>query len=260
MLSNIYCISLRERCDRRFLTSKVFEKYNLNVKYYIAEKDPTDGARGCFNSHTNIIKAAYKDDLDYVAIFEDDITSSISKKEFNIRMSYVIKFIKNNHFDIFYLGSFPTMYYNECHKISKYIYKIPALCAHAYILSRSGINKYKNLVYQNVPIDIIYLNNNNAFAIYPSIFYQREDISDISTNLIRNIPFKTTLMQWAEYYAITIKIPLIQLLIVIIIILFFLYILTKKMGILIIIIILTIILFIISFISPNTSRILISEK
>jgi GR25 family glycosyltransferase involved in LPS biosynthesis len=227
-INEYYCINLYGRDDRLLEAKTVFEKYDLPVKFYRVNKDPENGARGCFNSHVGIIKEAFSKNLENVLIFEDDITCHLTKEEFDIKMKKVYNFIEKYNYDIFFLGSLPQIIDKSVVKVIDNIYKVNTILTHSYILSRSGINKYKDLVYTNIPIDFIYKESNKSYAIYPSIFYQSESKSDIAPPWFMCFGLKNSSMKLLEQYAMHINVPLRVPLKIIIIISLVLFIMTRK--------------------------------
>ena len=218
MVDKIYCINLHERDDRLQNAKIIFDKYDLPVTYHRVWRDNESGQRGCFNSHIEVIKKAASQNLNNVMIFEDDIKCALSKGEFDECMEKVYNFITHNDFDIFFLGSCPNIWLHSTKKINDNIYKVKAYQAHAYILSRSGINKYQNLVYSNIQIDHIYAKSNKSFAIYPSIFYQNDSPSSIDHPWIGGAYVREKITKFQEYYAANINIPIIDILKLVIII------------------------------------------
>ena len=99
----IICINLTTRKDRYESAKNEFNNLNIpNVEFYIANKSSNGGRYGCFESHINVIKKAYIQGCDNILIFEDDLRPS---NYYNISLlEDSIEFIKNNNFDIFYLG------------------------------------------------------------------------------------------------------------------------------------------------------------
>ena len=99
----IFCINLKYRKDRYISANKVFNKLNIiNVEFYITDKSPKGGRYGCFESHINVIKKAYHLGYNNILIFEDDIRPS---NFYNLDLlDSSIDFMKNNNWDIFYLG------------------------------------------------------------------------------------------------------------------------------------------------------------
>ena len=90
----IVCINLKERNDRREIAEKRFQELGIPVEFYLADRDPESGERGCYNSHMTVIKKAYHDNLNNVLIFEDDVcpTKSFSEKI----ITQAINFMKSN--------------------------------------------------------------------------------------------------------------------------------------------------------------------
>jgi GR25 family glycosyltransferase involved in LPS biosynthesis len=223
-----YCINLIERNDRRDSANAIFNKYHLPVQFYSVEKDPLGGKRGCFISHLSLIQKCYQAGMNHVLIFEDDITSSLDIDTFNKNFDSVIKFIENIPYDIFFLGSTPEIIMNKVTHIVDDIYKVNALCAHAYIISRSGMEKYKDLQYQNIAIDFVYLYCNHSYAIYPSIFYQNDSSSDIAPKIIEKFGIRNSMIQTREKYATCVNIPIIRYVWLLIIAMIIIFIITKK--------------------------------
>ena len=68
-LNRIVCINLKERKDKYANVKKVFDKLKINVEFYFAEKHPTSGRVGCFESHINVIKQSYNNNDKIILIF-----------------------------------------------------------------------------------------------------------------------------------------------------------------------------------------------
>lgn len=166
----IYCINLYECEDRYIHIKNIDKKYNMNIQFYRTYRNK-NGAEGCFNSHIEIIKEAYDKKYSNIIILEDDINPYNLTQN---RLDSVIDFIKNNKFDIFYLGICP-----EIRKDSKIIdkknkiYSVKSLGTHAYILNKNSIEKLITVKYKGIPLDNYY-NEKFIFSygIFPSLFYQ----------------------------------------------------------------------------------------
>lgn len=225
-INKMYCINLHNRNDRMEASKKIFDKYNLFVKFYRVNKDIDDPVRGCFNSHTAIIKKAYEKKFDNVLIFEDDIVCYLDKNEFDNIIQNVYNFIQTHDYDIFFLGSSPDIYNGSAKKITNNIYQVNAFNTHAYILSKSGIEKYKDLAYYNIPIDEIYSKSNKTYAFVPSIFNQNESESDLSK--ANYFGFKEYLQIFRDKYIIYVNKPIATVIKIIIIGSIILYIVTRN--------------------------------
>lgn len=201
-----FCINLFERPDRLKSAKELFDKYDLDVEFYQVNRD-TNGERGCFTSHVGVMKKAYNAGLDYVMIFEDDITCNLAVDQLHNAMNHVLHFIDNNKLNTFYLGSRPSIYCNRTKYITDNIYKVSAICTHAYIVSRDGMKIFKDLTYFDKPIDKIVSMKPDTYAYLPSLFYQSESPSDISK--LKFFGFKEFLLKLNEKYAMYVQLPIV---------------------------------------------------
>ena len=179
----IYCINLKHRKDRYISANKTFNELNIkNVEFVIVNKSPKGGRYGCFESHINIIKNAYNAGYNNILIFEDDIRPS---NFYNLDLlNTSINFMKNNEWDIFYLGYIISNknYISEniitSHiNISNNIIKYNPGATHAYCLSKSAMLKILNLYnyyINDVHYDIFLSNKSifNNYCVTPMLFEQ----------------------------------------------------------------------------------------
>jgi GR25 family glycosyltransferase involved in LPS biosynthesis len=184
----IYCINLYTSEDRFEYIKKLSKKYNIPISFYRTYRSPKGGTEGCFTSHSEVIKDAAKNNYNNIIILEDDIKPNNLTQE---RLNNVIEFIKNNDFDIFYLGVINNMTRDPKSHIvdkNKKIYKTKSLGTHSYILNKKQIQKLKELSYskEKMPIDWYYMKNlEKSYAIYPSLFFQGGFTSTIDNNYLR---------------------------------------------------------------------------
>jgi GR25 family glycosyltransferase involved in LPS biosynthesis len=110
MTNNIYdffedivCITLDKSQDRQQHASYYFNKLGIPARFHVATKHKKGGIYGCFESHINVIKDAYRKGLNNLLVFEDDFlpTAAYSPD----KMQRLITFMQNNNdWDIVYLG------------------------------------------------------------------------------------------------------------------------------------------------------------
>ena len=176
----IVCICLASRNDRYIEQKEIFDKAGIPVSFYRPKKHKNGGVQGCFESHISVITDSYNKGLNNVLIFEDDATPS---SEFNIKnMMECISFMKtNSDWDLLFLGSNVKSGYKTEDTTSPNIFKSRFLNAHAYVVSRKGMEKYANLNYIS-QIDVVYTTNHHSYAFLPSMFNQRLSKSDIGDN------------------------------------------------------------------------------
>ena len=72
IVDKVYCISLKNRTDRRKKIKKHLKNRKINFQFFNAIRNKEDPAKGCLQSHLEIIKKAKKDKLKAVMILEDD--------------------------------------------------------------------------------------------------------------------------------------------------------------------------------------------
>jgi len=205
----IICINLKERKDKYNNVKNVFDKLNLNVDFYYAEKHKTSGRIGCFESHIHVIENCYNNNLNNILIFEDDVINTPNYNE-NI-MIEINNFVKENKWcEYFQLGYtiLPHEFINffTSKKITKNIINYTGNCAHAYILNRFGMERilksWKQAVYEKeMDLDIYYkeIFANNGSSVCPILFDQNfctNSDNDIATTLYYSFMRKLSCIQY----------------------------------------------------------------
>lgn len=220
---NIRCINLVSRDDRYDDSQKVFNSLGIPVDFFRVKRHPTNGSQGAFESHIKVIKEAYDSGANNVLIFEDDITVVTHYKPEYVQQA--IDFMsQDNNWDLVYLGSIPQIQkYKSTRTEYEGIYKTRAICAHAYVLSRQGMEKMKDLEWEGHTIDFYMMKFlHEAYSLYPSVFVQGLSDSDISDNWWERLAnqnrvehFFYSVESYAYYvnYPVTIWIPLIILIV-----------------------------------------------
>jgi GR25 family glycosyltransferase involved in LPS biosynthesis len=164
-LDKIICINLKERTDKYNVVKKVFEKINLNVDFFFAEKHKTSGRIGCFESHIEVIQQCYNNNFKNVLIFEDDVVDTPDYDEKILQN--VLLFLKNNNWcEYFQLGYtiLPhemVSYFSSNNLYRQNIIQYNGNCTHAYILTRPGMERilhtWKTCCYEKeLDLDIYY--------------------------------------------------------------------------------------------------------
>jgi len=183
----IICINLRERTDKYNSVKTVFDKLNLDVEFYHAEKHKTSGRIGCFESHISVIQNCYDKNLQNVLIFEDDVIDTPAYSS-NV-ISNIELYMKNNEWcEYLQLGYTILLhefysYFTSVNLDSNYtranIIKYNGNCTHAYIVNRKGMERilktWKQSVYEKeLDLDVYYkeLFSENGAACCPILFDQ----------------------------------------------------------------------------------------
>lgn len=178
----VYCISLKERQDRRDLFSQsVGSKLQNPVVFHVVEKSK-DPVRGCYESHQALARAALNDGRERILIFEDD-AKPYDLKAAPIR--WINRFIRTRQFEALHLGysmgrTWLTWF--------PFIARGRVVALHAYILSREGCRILASTPYDGTPVDVVFKTRIKQHCVFPMLFRQHatsETGSDIET-VVRN--------------------------------------------------------------------------
>ena len=177
-ISNIYCINLKIRNEKRTIMKKQFKRRKLDVSFHMVDLHENP-KMGCINSHFEIIKKAKEKNLPYVLILEDD--------------AQIIKNIKNipippDNWEMLYLGGYIKERFSQ-HDSNWDI--VSSWCTHAYIIHSSIYDKVLNNFESwaskqpedKVAIDEYYIDfihqNKKSFIVKPQMVVQFDGYSDI---------------------------------------------------------------------------------
>lgn len=207
----IYCINLNTRPDRKESSQVIFDRYQIPITFHNVDRHPVSGLQGCFESHIDIITEGYNKNYQNIMIFEDDLLDSPNfTSEF---LALAVGFMESDkEWELFYLGTHLNIYSNRVKFVSPHILKVKSFTTHAYAVSRRGMERYQGVQYKDIPYDFLTVENDQAYAIYPGLFYQDGSDSDIN---MTDFP----LMGWikrnwyyiAEMYAYHINVPFMYL-------------------------------------------------
>jgi GR25 family glycosyltransferase involved in LPS biosynthesis len=205
----VYVISLEKSKDRFNVAKQLLNNIGFNVVHFRAidikwiedmgnrdglkqsgliESNDTDldtlGTIGCGLSHMCIYAMSLLQNKSWVMIFEDDITTYINGKDLNKKISEAMNYMDTD-WDILYLGKC-TDRCDKYEKVLQGLYRTKkALCTHAYIISKSGMQKMlSRALYTGIDSQIVnYLENDSmkGYVFHPSIFIQ--DIVQWSSSL-----------------------------------------------------------------------------
>lgn len=108
----IVCINLDERQDRwarvqqataALLDGVCLERFSA-IKPDLAQDPVHNGRAGCLLSHRRVIEQAYRDGLESVLVFEDDLDFD---HQFDARIQPTLETLRRTEWDVFYLGMTP---------------------------------------------------------------------------------------------------------------------------------------------------------
>jgi len=133
---------------------------------------------GCYLSHYLLIKSLLKSNNDYTIIFEDDF--NITVDDLHGIIINIILLLENN-FDVVFLGTHFTHFFNNTEINNIYKPKKYLIGAQALLINNKYINKiYNELKYFNNLIDVKYYelhktNKLNIYIIHPSLVIQDQN-------------------------------------------------------------------------------------
>lgn len=144
----VICINLMSRTDKKKKVSEVFSSLNIPAQFYQAQPHPQGGMYGCFHSHIDVIQTAFRDGVQNLLVFEDDVVPSHAYSP--TLMEKATSFINDslNNVDILQLGYMPfvdevgtcTPYFNASFvDKERHFLKITTAGTHAYCITRKGM-------------------------------------------------------------------------------------------------------------------------
>jgi len=133
------CINLIERDDRMEEALKQFSKVGLaeTVLFHRVKRHHRGGRYGCYDSHRSVMQQALDDGINTLLVFEDDVQFNDGWEEVVVDAKDFID--SGAHFDTFFLGS-QILHVEE--QTTPTIWKIKCSNAHAYIVSRPGMQAF----------------------------------------------------------------------------------------------------------------------
>lgn len=140
----IVCLNLRERPDRRQHAEKEFRNAGIleRVSFHLGEKSPRGALYGSFQSHWEVIDKAYRDIIENILIFEDDVTFQQGWEEVvNDCNAFVVDEVDWEFLNV----NGPIFYYIEESRSSTRIINGKSTKAHAVCLSRRGMERFLKL-------------------------------------------------------------------------------------------------------------------
>jgi GR25 family glycosyltransferase involved in LPS biosynthesis len=173
----IFCISLKERPDRRRSAEVQFEKVGLahKVEFYTVNKHPTDPEAGIYQSHVDCLRKGLAADASHIAVFEDDIQF----ERFDpVVLKNCVNFLSSHkNWNILFLGCLVSGSQKTRHQS---VLKIKYRClAHAYVIHRKFAEALVLKPWQQTAFDIR-LNSlqEDFYAVYPSFAFQSNAATD----------------------------------------------------------------------------------
>jgi hypothetical protein len=173
----VYCISLKERTDRRRQAEAQFAAVGLSrrVEYVLADRHPENSEMGIFQSHLECMARGLASGADRILIFEDDV---VFRRFSADRLETCIAFLEAHPgWKAFFLGCLVRRSRKTGHPwIRSVAYRS---LAHAYAVHRPFAETIAAIPWKGIPYDtMLSLFDEGFFVIYPSIAFQGASPSD----------------------------------------------------------------------------------
>lgn len=196
-VDKVFCISIREREDRRELLRGEIEPFGFDLEFVLVDKDSENPERGCFNSHRRCAELALERGYARVLVLEDDACYEPAANLPGV-LKRVNDFLREHNPEIFYLGCI----LGKAWLSGRWrVLRCSAYGGHAYILSRAGCQKLVSHSYAGDAVDVIYKREYKGYCSWPLLFYQWPDAklsSDIYDGRVK--AGNSTVMD-ADYWA-----------------------------------------------------------
>jgi hypothetical protein len=174
---SLYCISVREREDRRTTARTQFEKVGLSprVEFVLVDKHHTNPERGIYESHLICMQKGIEAGANTIAIFEDDVVFERFDPETLRRCTEFLSSTpgwKMCHFGCLVKRSFRT----ECPSVRRIRYRA---LTHAYVIHRSFAEALTSKPWRGIPYDdSLQAFQEDVYAIHPTFSFQSDSPSD----------------------------------------------------------------------------------
>ena len=173
----LYCISVKERDDRRAAVRTQFEKVGLShrVEFVLVDKHPTNPERGIYESHLICMQKGLAAGADTIVIFEDDVVFERFNPE---TLRRCVEFLSSTpewkmcHFGCLVKRSFRT----ASPSVRRIRYRA---LSHAYVIHRPFAEAVSRKPWHGIPYDdFLQAFPEGVYAIHPTFGFQNDSRSD----------------------------------------------------------------------------------
>ena len=173
----IYCITLRERPERRRAAEAAFRELGIadRVSFYVARRHPVDPEQGIFESHRECIRRGLDAGAVRMAIFEDDVVVDGYCPE---RLSRCLDYIR--HCPGWELLLFGALVAGSRATENPAVLKVRfASLSHAYAVNESLARRIAEMSWRHEPYDAMLQRlAPSSYAVYPAFAFQSDAATD----------------------------------------------------------------------------------
>lgn len=167
----IYCISLKERPDRRQTAERQFARTGLAdlIEFFVVRRHPTDCEKGIYESHLACIQKGLRSGAEHVVVFEDDILFDRFSLQ---RLKQCIEFLQNApHWDVFFFGCLIS---GSCKTGSRHVREVKyRSLTHAYAVHRPFAERLVQKPWCSIAYDAMLRSLTGRFySVSPSFAFQ----------------------------------------------------------------------------------------
>ena len=213
----ILCIE-QHSDHRKNKPNELFSRLGIVVQYVPQKNQSGNADIRRFAAHQLCMKMAYDASCQNVVIFEEDIEflNAVSQKHYDD----ITHFIQENKtWDIFSFGAFPNICFDTATKFSGAVFKVQTQSTHAYVASRTWMQKMLRINYHflECSLDRIYAQNKNSFCVFPTLFYQ---IQWSASESVQFTPIVSKLIiEFKNRYAQYVPVPVVYVILALVVIL-----------------------------------------
>lgn len=174
---SIYCISLKERQDRRREAKMQFHRVGLleRVEFVLVNKHPENNEKGIYESHLACIRKGIEADAKTILIFEDDI---LFERFSRSRLKRCVDFLSTvPDWNLLFLG---CLVKSSKRTVDANVLEVKyRSLAHAYAMNRKFADVIVEKPWQSLAYDqMLSAYGRGCYAIYPSLAFQSNSATD----------------------------------------------------------------------------------
>jgi hypothetical protein len=174
---HLYCVSLREREDRRRSAINEFSKVGLNdrVEFVLGERDPSKMEQGVYESHMLCLRKGLEAGAVNIVIFEDDVEFDRFEPE---RLRSCTEFLKQHpEWKVLLLGA---LIRSSRRTTNPFVQKVRyQSLTHAYVLNRHYAETLAYEPWNGIVNDTLFRPlTDDVYAIHPMCAFQKDFTSN----------------------------------------------------------------------------------
>jgi hypothetical protein len=212
---SVRCINLVHRTDKRRDMEALAERLGITIRFFPAVENKEHPHLGCFLSHAKIIKQAYQEGVNRLLVFEDD--QIVNPKVPQKAIEEVLRLMDTHpNWEIMNLSGTPDIMLGVVRQFPghEHIYTGDIFTTGSYILSKRGIERYKDLRLTGVRDTIdrdVFMYNPEHYTVLPPFFKQKDTPTDILGLSLTKTKIRNRYLDLSYVYGRHVRLPLVWL-------------------------------------------------